>query len=178
MEWKRFTWSDVVYPGTEVYSKLVMFDFSGVCGSSEYVVYNTLSVQDGVLPELSGQESAPHRNLTSSHPPVFVDFANPVSVRALQKPDKRESWAHNARKTKRERLTLNFQKSPSLSPTNTVPFFRSTLNWSYSFNSSLLLSLSSAATKEACLSGPCKGCASGRSRRKLRSPKKKRWEVS
>jgi len=53
MKRKGLTWSDVVYPGTEVYNKLVMFDFSGVSGSSEYVVYNTLSVQDGVLWELS-----------------------------------------------------------------------------------------------------------------------------
>ena len=50
---KGFTWSEVVYPGTEVYSRLMMFDFSGVSGSSEYVVYSTLSVQDGVLRGLS-----------------------------------------------------------------------------------------------------------------------------
>lgn len=30
-----------------------MSDFSGVSGSSVYVAYNTLSVQDGVLSELS-----------------------------------------------------------------------------------------------------------------------------
>ena len=53
MAQKGFTWSDVAYPGTEVYNKLVMFDFSGVSGSSVYVVYSTLSVQDGVLSELS-----------------------------------------------------------------------------------------------------------------------------
>jgi len=53
MEWKVPTWSDVVYPGTEVYNRSVMFDFSGCFGSSEYVAYNTLSVQDGVLWELS-----------------------------------------------------------------------------------------------------------------------------
>lgn len=59
-EWEWFTWSDVVYPGTEVYNRLVIFDFSGVCGSSEYVAYNTLSVQDGVLRRLWEQESVPH----------------------------------------------------------------------------------------------------------------------
>lgn len=84
MEYERFTWSDVVYPGTEVYSKLVMSDFSGVCGSSECVVYNTLSVQDGVLRELPGQESVLHQSVTSSRQPVFVDFANPIPIRALQ----------------------------------------------------------------------------------------------
>jgi hypothetical protein len=70
-EWKRFTWSDVVYPGTEVYNRLVMFDFSGVCGSSEYVAYNTLSVQDGVLRELSGQESVPRWDATRL-PPTYI----------------------------------------------------------------------------------------------------------
>lgn len=54
----ELTWSDVVYPGTEVYNTFVMFDFSGVSGSSEYVVYNTLSVQEGVLRELSWRGSA------------------------------------------------------------------------------------------------------------------------
>ena len=62
-----------------------MFDFSGVSGLSEYVVYNTLSVQDGVLWELSRQRLASHRNASISRLPVFVNFANPVLVRALQK---------------------------------------------------------------------------------------------
>ena len=27
-EWRGFTWSDLVYPGTEVYNRLVMLDLS------------------------------------------------------------------------------------------------------------------------------------------------------
>ena len=151
-----------------------MFDFSGAPGSSEYVAYNTLSVQDGVLRELLWRNSVSYRNVEGSHPPVFVDFANPILIRALQKS---RAWVNPMQiadqRSKRGR-TLNFQKSPSVSPTNTVPFFRSTLSWSYSFSSSRLLSLSSAEAKASWFSGPYKGCDSGRSRRKLRSPKKKR----
>ena len=60
-----------------------MFDFSGVCGSSEYVAYNTLSVQDGVLRVLWGRSQ--HRiEMRPIHClPVFIDFANPILVRAL-----------------------------------------------------------------------------------------------
>jgi hypothetical protein len=61
-----------------------MFDFSGISGSSVYVAYNTLSVQDGVLSELSRFVSVPNQNVISSCLPVFVDLANPILVRALQ----------------------------------------------------------------------------------------------
>ena len=37
----------------QIYHRFVMSDLSGVSGSSEYVVYNTLTVQDGVLREPS-----------------------------------------------------------------------------------------------------------------------------
>jgi len=173
-EWKGPTWSDVVYPGTDMYSRLVMFDLSGVSGSSEYVVYSTLSVQDGVRWELSRRRSEPHEIREVLKLPVTVNFTNTVLVCALQKPSVDESYADYRPRSKLGGQTLNFQKSPSLSPTNTEPFFCSTLSWSYSFSSSRLLSLSSAETRASWLSGPRKGCVSGRSSRKLRSPKKKR----
>ena len=58
------------------------------------------------------------------------------------------------RRTNRGR-TLDFKRSPSINP-------------------SRLFSLSSTKTRESRFPGPRKGCVSGRSRRKLRSPKKMR----
>lgn len=101
-----------MYPGTEVYNKLVIFDFSGVSGSSEYVAYNTLSVQDGVLRELSRQELTPNRNVQSSRLPVFVDFANPILVRALQKPSADEPRADHRLEDEMGRANLKLPEVP------------------------------------------------------------------
>ena len=122
-EWRGFTWSDVVYPGTEVYNRLVMFDFSGVCGSSECVAYNTLSVQDGVLWELSGQESVPRWDVTNSHQPVFVDLANPILVRALKKPDTHESCADHNTKDEMGRADLEIPEVTLSQPHKRGAFF-------------------------------------------------------
>ena len=103
---KGFTWSEVVYPGTEVYSRLVMFEVSGVSGSSVYVVYSTRSVHDGVLRELSRFGSTPHRNVMNLPLPVFVDFANPILVCALQWRNTGESSADRSREDQTRKTCL------------------------------------------------------------------------
>ena len=144
-----------LYPGTEV--------------------YNTLSVQEGVQGSYCGRNQ--HHIITRkvrtdlylSTPPIphlYVHCKSQVGVNPPQ---------IVTRRTNRGR-TLNFQRSPSLNPTSTVAFFCSILSWSY-FNSSRLLSLPSAKTGESRFPGPRKGCVSGRSRRKLGSPKKMRGIV-
>lgn len=92
----------MVYPGTEVYNRYVMFDFSGVSGSSEYVAYITLSVQDGTLRELRDRGQHYLKSNIISHLPISVNFANLILVRALRDKDIGKSPAGHSRDTGRK----------------------------------------------------------------------------